>query len=147
MARILIALLFMSCAGLTGVAQSSDKAAVKAVLKKEDARVKALLSGDSGALKSVYANDYSLVTEDGSVQTKLFRLGAVTSGVLKFEKIEIVERDIRTYGDTVVILAREKLTIKRDGKPVGGDLRLTRVYKKMGKDWYLIASHATAIRP
>ena len=143
---MLKALLIFTVASVTSLAQTTDDMKIKQVLEKENTRVNSLLRGDFEPLNRVYADDYTLVTEDGSVQTKASRSAAIRRGSMKFEKIDIVERSFRVYGDTVIILAREKLAIKRDGKDVGGDLRLTRVYRRIGDEWFLLASHATAIR-
>src|SRR4030095_16579489 len=41
----------------------------------------------------------------------------------------------------------QRLTILRFGQQVGGDVRLTRVYKKFGTEWRAIATHASLVRP
>ena len=127
-------------------AQSPDKVKIEEAIRLDNERVAALLRGDIEPLKRIYHDDYTLVTEDGSIQSKSSRFEAIKSGSMKFEKIEIVERTPRVVGDSVIMLTREKLTIKRDGKPVGGDVRVTRVYQRIGGRWYLTASHATTIR-
>ena len=144
-------IVFVVCAFLTTLAatadaQNPDEVKIAEVIRLDNERVAALLRGDIEPLKRIYHADYTLVTEDGSVQTKTSRFDAIKSGSMKFEKIEIIDRTPRIAGDTVIMLTREKLTIKRDGKPVGGDVRLTRVYQRLGGQWYLTASHATSIR-
>ena len=49
------------------------------------------------------------------------------------------------YGDVVVLVSRERTTILRAGQQVGGDQRSTRVYKKFGTEWRVIATHASSI--
>ena len=113
----------------------------------EKSRVAALLNGDVESLRQIYANDYTLVTPTGAVRTKADQLQELQTGQLRYEKIEISEQTIRDYGDVVIVVSRDKSTIVKNGKSVGGDLRFTRVYKRLGHSWKLIATHASAVAP
>ena len=138
---IFVALLTLSLPAQT---PSAAEAQVRAT---EVRRVTALLRGDVETLRQIYADDYTLVTPTGGMRTKADQLQELQSGGLKYEKIEISEQTIREYGDVAIVLSRDKSAIVRNGKPVGGDLRFTRVYKQFGRSWKLIASHASAVAP
>jgi ketosteroid isomerase-like protein len=62
------------------------------------------------------------------------------------ERIEVMERIVRIYGDVAIVLAREKYSILQAGEQVGGDMRVTRTYKKFGAVWRVIATHGTFVR-
>ena len=140
---ITVALLF---APSLATGQSDEAEAKRQVLATDERRVEALRRNDPAPLRKIYADDYTLVTEDGIVHTKSDQLEALASGLLRYEKFDVTERAVRVYGDVVVVLvSREQSTIVRGGRQVGGDLRSTRVYKRFGKEWRVIATHASAI--
>jgi hypothetical protein len=64
---------------------------------------------------------------------------------MRYVKVEESEQTVRVYDDVEVILLREKSDIVRAGQQVGGEARVTRVYKKFGTEWRVIATHASAI--
>ena len=62
------------------------------------------------------------------------------------QKIELLERTVRVYGDVAIVLSRERSDIQLNGQQVGGDMRTTRAYKKFGTDWRVIATHGSFVR-
>ena len=126
-------------------AQADEAEARRQVLATDARRIEALRTGDVAPLREIYADDYTLVTAAGVVHTKADQLDELASGQLRYEKFEVTERTVRVYGDVVILLSRERTTILRAGKQVGGDQRSTRVYKRFGKDWRVISTHASAI--
>jgi ketosteroid isomerase-like protein len=74
------------------------------------------------------------------------RYSRLASGTLR-QKIEVIERTVRVYGDVAIVLSREKSDIVLAGQQVGGDMRLTRVYRKFGDEWRVIATHRSFVRP
>jgi ketosteroid isomerase-like protein len=68
------------------------------------------------------------------------------SGQLR-QQIELAERTVRVCGDVAVVLSREKSSIVLGGRQVGGDMRMTRVYRKFGSQWRVIATHGSVVAP
>ena len=66
--------------------------------------------------------------------------------MLGYESAEITERTVRVYGDVAIVLSREKDSILQAGLQVRGDIRFTRVYKKFGTEWRVIATHGSVVR-
>jgi uncharacterized protein (TIGR02246 family) len=128
---------------LTG--QSGDTGVGRQVLAIDDRRIEALRSGDVAPLRRIYADDYTLVTPAGVIRSKVDQINELASGQLR-QKIDVVERTIRVYDDVAVVLSREKSDIMLAGQQVGGDMRLTRVYKKFGNEWRVIATHGSLVR-
>jgi ketosteroid isomerase-like protein len=128
-------------------AQGGDIEVERRVLATDDRRTAALRRSDVAVLRQIYADDYTLVTPAGVVTTKVDQITDLASGQLRYEKIEVMERTVRLYGDVAIVLSREKSSIVRFGKQVGGDVRLTRVYKRFGTDWRVIATHGSLVRP
>lgn len=132
-------------APILATGQSGEAETKRQVLATDERRVEALRRNDPAPLRKIYADDYTLVTEDGVVHTKTDQLEALASGLLRYDKFDVTERTVRVYGDVVVLVSREQSTILRAGRQVGGDLRSTRVYKKFGTEWRVIATHASSI--
>jgi ketosteroid isomerase-like protein len=127
--------------------QKSDDEIRRQVLATDDRRSEALRRGEAASLRQIYADDYTLVTPAGRIYTKTDQINDLRRAQLRYVKIDVSERTVRVYGDVVVILSREKTDIVRDGQQVGGDIRVTRVYKRFGSEWRVIATQATAIAP
>jgi ribonuclease Z len=118
------------------------------VLAVDDQRTEALRRGDSAPLHEIYADDYTLVTPaTGVIRSKAEQIDDLISGRIRYERIEVTERSIRVYGDVAIVLAREKYSILQAGEQVGGDIRFTRTYKKLGVAWRVIATHGSFVRP
>jgi uncharacterized protein (TIGR02246 family) len=130
---------------LTASAQkTSDE---RDVLSVDDRRMDALRRSDADPLSQIYADDYTLVAGTGQVRSKADQITELRSGRLRYANIDSTERQIRMYGDVAIVLSRQRATILQDGKPITtGDERVTRVYKKFGSQWRVIATHATPIR-
>jgi ketosteroid isomerase-like protein len=129
----------------TVTADTADAATRREVLATDDRRTDALRRGDVGPLREIYADDYTLVTPAGVVQTKLDQVTDLSSGVLRYAKIEVTDRIVRVYGDVAIVLSKEHSDIVRKGQQVGGDIRVTRTYKRVGSRWHVIATHASVI--
>ena len=117
------------------------------VLAIDDRRTDALRRGDSKPLYQIYADDYTLVTPStGVIRSKAEQINDLDSGRVRYEKIDVIERTVRVYGDVAIVVAREKYSILQAGEQVGGDIRFTRTYKQFGPDWRVIATHGTFVR-
>jgi ketosteroid isomerase-like protein len=127
--------------------QANDAAVRQQVIATDERRADALRRNDSAPLRQIYADDYTLVTPAGIVRSKDDQINELVSGRVRYEKLEVIDRTVRVYGDTAILLSRENDSILQAGRQVGGDIRFTRVYKKFGTDWRVIATHGSIIGP
>lgn len=125
---------------------TGDTEVRRQVLATDDRRIEALRRGDVAPLRQIYADDYTLVTPAGVIRSKADQINDLASGQIRYEKIEVTERTVRVYGDVAIVLSREKSSILLAGQQVGGDMRLTRTYKKFGTEWRVIATHGSFVR-
>ena len=117
------------------------------VVATDDRRTEALRRGNAAPLREIYADDYTLVTPAGVIRSKADQISEIESGELRYGNIEGLERTVRIYDDVAVVVSRDRYDILLRGQQVGGDIRFTRVYKKFGTTWRLIATHGSPVGP
>jgi len=125
--------------------QMQGGSAESEVLYLDDQRYAARQSGDADAMSRIYADDYTLITAEGVLRSKADQINEMRSQQLRFNPIEILDRNVRVYGDTAIVLAHEHSSIIRNGQEIGGDFRTTRVYVRRGDRWQLEHTQATRI--
>jgi ketosteroid isomerase-like protein len=113
----------------------------------EDAWRVAMLKGNSAALESLLADDYTAITAKGAIQTKEQALANLKSGALQITALSISDRKVRIYGTTAVVTSLADLTGSRDDQEVSGKYRYTRVYVRnpQGK-WKIVSFEASRIQ-
>jgi ketosteroid isomerase-like protein len=126
----------------TTTTSANAEADVKKMIKDVEA---ALAKNDTDALDKIYAPDYTLVNQDGSVQTRAERLASIKSGDTKYESFSYSDVTVTPYGDTAVASAIATIKGLNKGKPIDGKLRVRTVWVK-GKDgWKQVSGQATPI--
>jgi len=144
---LLIATLVVLATAGCASSQHSAEGAQQEVLSTDDARIKARTSGDLQTMGRIYADDYTLVTAEGVLRTKEDQISEMRTGQLQFKPVEILERTVRLYDSTAIVLSRERSTIIRNGQNIGGDFRVDRVYIRRDGRWQLVLTHATPVAP
>lgn len=149
MIRFLVALAFLVAFGarLPAYAQPVGAAARTSVLATDDRRIQARAEGDVKTLSRIYADDYSLITAEGEVRSKAVQLSELRSGQLHFAPLKPLEREVRLYGQTALVISRDPAGIVRNGQQIGGDLRMTRLYVWRQGRWQLVSAQATRVAP
>ena len=113
--------------------------AEQAVNGRVSAFLEALRKGDETALASIYADDYTVTTDTGDVQTKAQRLEWVKANAARLSTIEFQDLKTRVYGDTAVVTGRATST------DYGINSRLIQVWVKQGDTWRVVAGQNTPI--
>jgi ketosteroid isomerase-like protein len=105
------------------------------------------LKGDTSFLEKYYADNCTVVHSDGKLTTKAEEIERVKSGALKYESIEVHERNIRFYEDTAVVIKLVSAKGTLDGKPFSGDSRVARFWVKRKRTWKVVAFQVTRVAP
>ena len=111
----------------------------------ERQRLQALASADTVAAAPLHADDYQLITPNGSEMTKDGYLGAIASGKLRYQVFEPVS-EIAVLGDADVAVVRYRARISFDDGP-GFTCWHTDCYRFQDETWQVVWSQATAIAP
>ena len=134
----------------TAAAPVPDKAVVEAEVKKAmDDFLAALNKNDAAALDKMYMDDYTLVDQNGAVQTKASRLETIKSGKIKFEGMAISDVKIKTApnGNGSVVVGRVSGKNIVDGKTEERNSMVTWVLGR-SKDnvWQFVSAQITDIK-
>ncbi len=134
----------------SAVAPAADKAAVEADVKKFLADFEtALNKNDADAVGKFYSDEYTLVDQDGAMQTKASRLEQIKSGKVKWEGLKFADIKINTHpaGDGAVVTAHATGKTTIDGKTAERSSMVTWVVRK-SKDggWQFINAQITDIK-
>jgi ketosteroid isomerase-like protein len=129
--------LFLLCPAPERVAAANVTAELRALEQRvEDAVVR----GDVGFLRGVYAEDFRFTHGDGAVQDRAQWLKDVATGQFISRKVTPIE--VEVHGDVAVTFARLDV-VRREG--TGEDryaLKYVRVYARRGGKWRML-SHRT----
>ncbi|WP_263351173.1 nuclear transport factor 2 family protein [Acidicapsa acidisoli] len=113
----------------------------------EDAWRAAMLKGNSAAMESLLADDYTAITAKGAIQTKEQALNNLKSGAFQLRSLSISDRKVRIYGTTAVVTSLAELTGSRNDQDVTGRYRYTRVYVRNPQgQWKIVSFEASRIQ-
>lgn len=145
--HFITAIVMIAAFGGSAASQRVKLSPEQQVLATDDRRMQALRRADTKPLEQIYADDYTLVTPTGEIRTKEDQLRELKSGELRYERLRTLERIVRVYGDVAIVLARQDdVIVQHNQRIVAGEQRITRVYKRIGGRWRVIATHASLIR-
>jgi len=106
-----------------------------------------MLKGNSAALDTLLADDYTGITAKGAIQTKDQAIGSLKSGALQLTGLLISDRKVRVYGTTAVVTSVAELTGGKNDLEVTGRYRYTRVYVRNPQGvWKIVSFEASRIQ-
>lgn len=127
--------------------QAEEITVVSAAEAAEDAFFVALRAGDAGALEELVGDGMRLVdVNSGMVVERGAFLEALRERALAFDRVELVERATRPFGDTAVIVGRTELAGSFGGVGFSVSSRYTHVFAR-GDDerWRIVNGQGTPI--
>lgn len=106
----------------------------------------ALLGAKQEALDQVLADDFILIdVMSGSEISKPALLGAIASGTVQFESIEVIESKVRSFPHTAVVTGSTQMRVRFGEAPFSAHSRYTHVYVEQQGRWRLVAAQGTPI--
>ena len=113
----------------------------------EDAWRVAMLKGNTAALETLLADDYTGITANGAIQTKEQVVNNLRSGTFKLTGLTISDRKVRVYGTTAVVTSQAELVGSRNSVNLTGRYRYTRVYVRNPQgQWKIVSFEASRIQ-
>jgi ketosteroid isomerase-like protein len=103
--------------------------------------VKAVMRRDGETLKRIMADDFFFTYPlEGDDKTQF--IDDVTSGDLKIEHISREQVNVRVFGSTAVLSARDSATWLYHGHQLSGHYKVILIYSKREGEWQLCAVQA-----
>ena len=115
------------------------------IRQTERQRLRALVDAVMEVARQLHADDFELITPDGSEFTKQIYLGQIETGQLDYRIWEPGEIKVQLYGDAAVIRYRDtRFEVFFNGKLARrGRLRHIDLYEKRNGQWQVIWSQAS----
>lgn len=128
----------------SGLVRGSDAGVELADVERQ--RLKALVDADISTAERIHADDFQLVTPNGSTYTKSEYLGLIGSGEVEYLVWEPIDIDVRVSGDAGCVRYQSLLNIVVSGSEAGlGRYWHTDYYERRHGRWVVVFSQATAI--
>jgi ketosteroid isomerase-like protein len=119
---------------------------MKMIETLEDRLQQAMLTSDVSALDELIADDLVFTRHIGQVIDKQADLDAHRSGIIRFTKVEMSDRQIHQYSDDcVVVTLQANLAGTLEGQAFSEAYRFTRVWLQRQDRWQIIAVHVSQI--
>lgn len=127
---------------LAAVARADDEEAIR---KLDHDNTVATWTADARWFEQNLADDFVLVTVNGTVKTKRDVLRDLSSPGFSMEPYEPTEVQVRVYGDTAIVTGRVYQVFARGGMHYEVDARYTDVYARRKGRWWLVTAHASPV--
>jgi ketosteroid isomerase-like protein len=132
------------CAGLVLAeapkAPSNDQVVINAVKQVGQDMGNAMVAGDMGKLKQIFAEDWATAGSSGKVSTREDLLNDLKSGKHKLSWFENGPIDVQVFGDVAMAQGWVKEKRTDDGKDTSGQLVWMDLLRKRGGKWAVIRS-------
>jgi ketosteroid isomerase-like protein len=130
-----------------GLATAGFGASADAELKAiEQQWLDAYMKSDASFLKTVEAEDYSIIEPDGAVSNKAQDIKSVTDKKFILKSATMSDFKCRMLGDNAAIVtATLKMAGTEDGQDFSGDFRATDVFEKKDGKWMAVTSQLTKV--
>jgi hypothetical protein len=102
-------------------------------------------TGDPLWFEQNVADDYVLITPNGTTRTRRDVISELATPGMKMDPFEPIEVQVRIYGDSAIVVGRmlQRFTLGR--VRYTNDLRYTDVYVKRKGRWVLVSGHASNV--
>lgn len=127
------------CQTTSPKAARAGGAAEQAVTARVQDFLAALRKADEAALGQLYADDYTVTTAAGGVQTKAERIAWAKANAAQLSGLAYQDLKVRVYGETAVVTGRATSSTDQINS------RFIQVWVRQGRDWRLVAGQITNI--
>ena len=131
---------------LTASCQMRNNHAEEELLKVERDFAAAVLSNDADVIGKFLTDDWVIVDADGGVIDKARFLGAIKSGALVHEEMELDDMTVRAHRDSAVVTAVTSTKGKFAGREFATQERATDFFVKQNGRWWCVFSQLTTFK-
>lgn len=107
---------------------------------------RAQLASDVDVLREVIDDGLVFTGPDGQPYGKQDDLDAHARGEIRLTRCEPSDERVQRFGDVAVISVRMDMAGTFRGQPFAGPFRYTRVWRRQGGTWRVVAGHVSAVQ-
>ena len=145
-ARCMKAALILAMLALTASCQTKDNHAEQELLKVERDFAAAVLSNNAEAIGKFLTDDWAIVDADGGIIDKARFLGAIKSGTLVHEEMELDDMTVRAHEDSAVVTTITSTKVRFAGQEFATQERATDFFIKREGRWQCVFSQLTTFK-
>lgn len=146
--RLFLTLIFaiISLLSISAKGQSpQDSITVKQLLKLADEAREAALHGDAIWQEQHLMQNFTAIEPNGEIKSKTEAIQMRKAGTVKFDSIVVLDRKVKVYGETGIVITKAKIRIHINGQEINTGSWLTTIWVKNGSSWMETASQSTSI--
>ncbi len=135
---------FISSASLSFGQSEQEKLAIeKEVIKLDLEHADAVLRGDQDAMNNYWTEDFIVTNPFNEID----QADRIKKGIVTYASFVRESEAIRIYGNTVIVMGREKVIPKGSSPDAGKTInrRYTNIWMLRDGKWRLVARHANVI--
>jgi hypothetical protein len=130
---------------LSAACQAADATASTEFAAIEQKMADTLLKSDGPGFARLVSSDWKIVLGDGKTLTIAQVTEALAAGKLKFRSVQTSDLEVRSYGDTVIVIGTNQSNGSWDGEDFDGRDRFTDVFVRKDNEWKCVASHSSPL--
>jgi len=146
--------LLMPCLALAQTKEKKEKAksagggsAQQAVEKVDDEIWDAGRKGDAAVFEKILADNYMRIGGNGQMFTKAETVEVYKSGRLKWDTIDLKNRQVRMFGNTAIVTREDNVKGHMGSTEISGTYRTTVVYvKTKNGEWRDVTFQTTKVQ-
>jgi ketosteroid isomerase-like protein len=119
----------------------------KAIVGLEQQIRRAVINGDTSVLERYLADNFVGIGPNGDAADKSKTIQELKDGTVKYSAIDVIEENVRMYGDTGIYNGRGNVKLTINGQPQTADVRVTIVWLKQNGQWKRVSFQATRVQP
>ena len=113
--------------------------------KREEQLRTSMLANDVEALADLLDDDLVFTGPDGKVLSKNDDLSVHRNRLLRLNQLDLYETQIHSMGEMIAVTAKATLSGHFGSTAFHGTFAYTRLWRKSGDSWRIVAGHASKI--
>src|SRR5262249_7697738 len=142
MKKIICTALFIATL-IKGIGQSNHDADLKRLRELNAKFINNFVTKDTAAHSRIIHNDFVCISSDGAYIKRQDYLNWWAHGFDGYKYWDYRDEDIKLFGNTALVHARNKYVVVRDGKEITGMSMYTDTYIKDNGQWKCIQAQIT----
>lgn len=121
---------------------------IEALKHAEQVWVQSLTTADARLLATLIDDPFTFIGPDAQVEDRKAYLAGyegMTEAGIAVQGIDLSELDFRVLGEVGIVTGRVAARVTMQGTPIVENVRFTRVYRRTGAGWRMVAGQGTRI--